>query len=103
MVGKTRILTANAIINKLNKAYPGINAVPIEEFGEGYTDGVWIKGSEDGLVDRDATPLFDYYADYSSYDSKYDIGIVYHLARWAERNGWYFEWYDAGTIMMFEN
>ena len=99
--GKIRVLPRERVIGRLNREYPGLDAVPVEEFSSDYSDGIWIKGSESGLVDRNGTPLFDYYQ--QDGDSKlYNMGIVAHLERWAQRNGWYFEWYDAGTVMMFE-
>lgn len=99
--GKLRILPRERVIGRLNREYPGLDAVPVEDFGEGYTDGIWIKGTEKGLVDRKGTPLFEYY-EQDGTSTLYTMGIVKHLESWAQRNGWYFEWYDAGTIMMFE-
>ena len=53
------------------------------EFGTG-GDGIWISG--------ESTPdLFDYWA----------FGIDAKLEKFVDDNGWYFEWYDAGTVMAY--
>ena len=53
------------------------------EFGTG-GDGIWISA-------EDTPSLFDYWA----------FGIDSKLEEFVNKNGWYFEWYDAGTMMAY--
>jgi len=59
------------------------------EFGTG-GDGIWISG-------EDTPSLFDYWSP-SWADT---FGVEPQLNAFVEENGWYFEWYDAGTIMAY--
>jgi hypothetical protein len=55
-------------------------------------NGIWISG--------ESTPeLFDYYREYWN-DT---FGVEPKLNKIAEDNGWYFEWYDPGTMMMWRD
>jgi hypothetical protein len=52
--------------------------------------GIWISG--------ESTPsLFDYYSE-RWMDT---FGVQPKLNDFVEENGWYFEWYDAGTMMVW--
>lgn len=88
--------TRDYIANKLHQKYPRMECRFTEDF-DGSEGGIWLC-AEDGIEDRKGMPLFDYWTTDSRY---YEIGVAYHLERWANRNGWYFEWYDCGTIMMW--
>ena len=66
-----------------------------EDF-DGTEGGIWICG-ECGYLNARGVPFFDYY----DTSSIYEFGVLSNLVRLAERHGWYFEWYDAGTIMAY--
>ena len=84
------------MISKLEKAYPTMNCMLTEDFN-GSKGGIWLS-AEDGITDRNGRLLFNYWTE----DSRnYQLGVVNHLERFANRNGWYFEWNDAGTIMLW--
>jgi hypothetical protein len=85
------------IMSILQDKYPSLHVSTTEDFGIS-KGGVWLCG-ECGDVDRNGDELFNYYAE--NYN-KYTFGVINHLNNWAQRNGWWFEWYDAGTIMMWE-
>jgi hypothetical protein len=61
-----------------------------KDFGIG-GEGIWISGES-------TTDLFDYYAE-MWYDT---FGVQPELNQFVEDNGWYFEWYDVGTMMIWE-
>lgn len=95
-----RVLTREEVIAKLNKSYPGMICKTTEEF-DGTPGGIWISG-ESGITDRNGFPLFNYYSqDVHQERPSYIFGVRYHLHNFLERNGWYAEWYDPGTIMLF--
>ena len=53
-------------------------------------EGIWVAA--------DYTPeLFDYW------NSKVPFGINEKLNKLIEDSGWYFEWYDPGTMMVWKN
>tara|TARA_R110000850_G_scaffold10324_8_gene37022 strand:- start:678 stop:965 length:288 start_codon:yes stop_codon:yes gene_type:complete len=84
------------MIEALQRAYPNQHIKTSEEFGDSYQGGIWLSG-EDGTVDRSGSLIFDYYAE----GSNYEFGVVKHLNAYVQRHGWYFEWYDGGTMMMW--
>tara|TARA_R110002153_G_scaffold49128_2_gene138592 strand:+ start:677 stop:955 length:279 start_codon:yes stop_codon:yes gene_type:complete len=69
-----------------------------EDF-DGSEGGIWIN-AENGSCDDNGLPYFEYYSD-AMMDDSYTMGVLTTLNEFAEKNGWYFEWYDAGTIMMY--
>jgi len=66
-----------------------------EDF-DGSEGGIWICG-ECGYLNKKGIPYFDYY----DMSSLYTFGVENKLYRLAERHGWYFDWYDGGTIMVY--
>ena len=62
-----------------------------KDFGIG-GEGIWISGESDPR-------LFDYYSE-RWIDT---FGVQPKLNDFVEGNGWYFEWYDAGTMMVWPN
>lgn len=97
-----RVLTREQLIEKLKKSYPSMSVMLTENF-DGTPGGIWLSG-ESGVVDRKGLPLFDYYSqDIYGDRPSYIFGVRYHLHNFLERNGWYAEWNDPGTIMLWEN
>jgi len=94
----SRVISREALVSKLEKSYPKMNVRVTEDFfcaGDCNT-GIWLCG-EDDIVDKKGSQIFSYYND----STKYKFGVINHLVRFLERNGWYPEWYDAGTIMLY--
>ena len=60
-----------------------------EEFNEG-VGGLWISAEH---VDN----FFNYHSE-ELYET---FGVDPELNEFVEENGWYFEWYDPGTIMLW--
>jgi hypothetical protein len=84
--------------NKLKEKYPKLKVRTTEEF-DGGKGGLWVSG-EDGIEAKDGFSLFDYYAeDYK--EVRYIFGVHKEIGDYLEANGWYAEWYDAGTIMIY--
>ena len=59
---------------------PKLKPVPSEKFGDEYENGIWFKSEYD-----EENPLFE------------------KLEKILEKNGWYFEPYDSGTMLAFQN
>lgn len=91
-----KVLDRATLISKLKKAYPNMYVKPSEEFN-GNGGGIWI-GAE-GVYDRNGDDVFNYWTENHT---KYDLGVIKHFGNFIERNGWYAEWYDCGTIFLYE-
>lgn len=87
------------MMDALQKAYPEQHIKKASDFSEKYkgSTGIWMS-AEDGTEDRKGNQIFDYYDDSDSRT----FGVINHLNAFVERHGWYFEWYDAGTMMLWE-
>jgi len=92
-------ITRERLIAKLEKAYPNMFLRPTEEFN-GSEGGIWTSG-EDSPEDRSGLPLFNYWTTDMKEDY-YIFGVRVHFHNFLERNGWYAEWHDAGTMMIWE-
>ena len=60
-----------------------------QDFGLG-GEGIWVSGESQPT-------LFDYYSE----RWMNTFGVQPKLNQFVEKNGWYFEWYDAGTMMVW--
>ena len=60
--------------------------------------GIWTSG-ENGYEDEKGNLLFDYYEEFGS---NWVFGVNKDFSDWLEKRGWFCEWYDAGTIMIWE-
>ena len=60
-----------------------------QEFGTG-GEGIWISG-------EDTSELFNYW--HEGWGNTF--GVEPKLDAFVQKNGWYFEWYDAGTMMAY--
>lgn len=85
------------MMDALKRAYPNQHMRVGEDFNSDSEGSIWMS-AEDGTVDRKGIEIFDYYGPHSLYE----LGVVKHLNAYVERHGWYFEWYDAGTIFLWE-
>ena len=92
---KQNVATREEMLAKINKAYPKLFTKTTEEF-DGGKGGIWSSG-ESGVTAKDGYRLFNYYAE----GNKYDIGVHNEIGKLLEKNGWYAEWYDCGTIMFW--
>ena len=81
------------VITKLNKQFPGCNAVPSEEF-DGSDGGIWFRNSE-GCYLSDEMPMFDIYLHTDSFGTHPDFEAA------LEKMGFFSEAYDSGTLMAY--
>lgn len=86
------------LMEVLQTKYPKMFLRTTEQFSnEG--NGIWTSG-EDSPVNAKGLPLFSYYNE--NYEM-YDLGVETEFSRFLDSVGWYCEWYDAGTIMIYPN
>ncbi len=87
------------LINKINRLIPIANATPLSEFYDDDSIGIWIRGSEYSYKDR---LLFEYYLAYEEGFNESDC-VHPELLKIVEDAGWFWEPYDAGTLMLYPN
>ena len=88
--------TRDQVTELLEKKYPKMFLRTTEEFN-GAEGGIWTSG-EDHLSAWDGKPLFDYY---HMDVTRYSLGVHKEIGELLEKQGWYAEWYDAGTVMLW--
>jgi len=93
-------MNRDELITELRRRYPNKMFRTTEEFN-GTEGGIWTSGEDDGTL-HSGLPLFNYYSQDGGSKS-YTFGIRNALYSWLEDNGWYCEWYDAGTVMIWED
>jgi len=99
---KQRIETTEEMMEYLRKC--GCKVCGTAEDFHGHktmSEGIWIAA--DDSFDDNGFPLFDYYADGFRRFEYYDMGIEKTLVEVVGRKGWYFEWHDAGTMMLYKD
>ena len=84
------------LMDALEKKY-NLDPRTTEEF-DGSGGGIWLSG-EDGNLASDGIELFDSYAGgRPPYD---DFGVHTEFNDFIEQYGFFAEWYDAGTLMLY--
>jgi len=91
-----RIMKEKTLINKINKIYPGVKAVPLAEFyGDKNEEGIWLKGSEGNTINGE--PVYDYW--HTGWANTFGVNPKFDA--FMEKHGWHCECYDAGTLMAY--
>jgi len=67
-----------------------------EQF-DGTLGGIWV--SAENCETLDGLDIFDYYAE----SSLYEIGVLNKFVKELDKLGWYCEYYDPGTVMIWED
>lgn len=67
---------------------------PTEEF-DGAQGGIWVSGENGEALG--GKRIYDYYAS----GSAYELGVLKKYEQAINKLGWYSEWYDAGTVMIW--
>jgi hypothetical protein len=96
----TKVIRRESLMAKLEKKYPKMFLRTTEEF-DGGSGGIWTS-AENIVLDNSRMPLFNYYADDYN-EVSYIMGVRKSLHDFLEKNGWYCEFYDAGTVMIYPN
>ena len=92
------VATRNEMIAKINQKYPKLLTRTTEEFN-GSPGGIWSSG-ESSIEASDGFQLFNYYAE-DCKEKRYVFGVHKEIGNLLEKNGWFAEWYDCGTIMFY--
>lgn len=87
------------LILVLRDKFPSIKARTTEEF-DGEHGGIWVTGDY-GVKNSKGKKLFDYYSQDHSQKS-HNGGVRVDLHNFLDNYGWYGQWSDAGTIMLWK-
>jgi hypothetical protein len=72
-----------------------IKTVRESEDFNGQTEGIWLAA--DNEEELSGNKIFDYY----NRSTKYTNGVLKQFRTAIEKTGWWFEWNDPGTIMIW--
>lgn len=75
------------VIKAINKAYPELKLDTTEAFN-GISEGIWVRGTEDGLRAKDSFNLFDYYVEGLA-ERRYTFGVHNEIMSIVEDMGWF--------------
>jgi hypothetical protein len=84
----------------LRAKYPKMFLRTTEEF-DGSNGGIWTSG-EDGIEAKDGFSLFNYYNE-DFKEIRYVLGVHREIGDFLSEHGWFAEWHDAGTIMLWQD
>jgi len=93
------MLNRDQLIELLEKKYSKLKPRTTEEF-DGSPDGIWIAGDDSSITAKDGKRLFDYHTQDRT-ELKYIMGVHKEFNQVLANAGWYGEWYDAGTLMVW--
>jgi len=92
-------MNRDALITALEEKIPNHTFRPSEDF-DGTEGAVWTSGEDEATFK--GREVFDYYSQDGG-SKQYTFGVLNSIHRFLEKHGWYCEWYDPGTVMIFES
>lgn len=95
------VLTRDELTAELKEMFPNMLLRTTEEFNS-IGGGVWTSGEDgiDGPI-MNHLPLFDYYTQDGG-SNFYSFGVNNTFYEFLEERGWYAEFNDPGTVMLWE-
>ncbi len=93
-------MNRDELLAALEEKYPKHWFRTSEEFN-GAKGGIWTS-AEDKEQLHSGLPLFDYYSQDDGGGSSYSLGVNIHLVKWLDKKGWYCEFNDPGTVMIWK-
>ena len=91
-VNEAKSLDRDTMIEWLEKYMKFVRTT--EEF-DGSTGGIWVSGENMDVFK--GKRIYDYYND----SKAYELGVLAAWEKELDKRGWYSEWYDAGTVMIW--
>lgn len=73
----------------------GFKTVRTTEEFNGNVGGIWVSGENGETLG--GKKIYNYYGE----GSAYELGVLKKFEQQIQKNGWYSEWYDAGTVMIW--
>ena len=95
-INEAKTLTRDELIKILKDKYSLHFTKTSEEF-DGEEGGIWIGGSEGKVMPDGKTEMFNYYHG----GSKFPQGINKDFANFLDKRGWYGQFADPGTVLLW--
>ena len=95
-VNEAKTLTRDEMMATMRNKY-GLSFVKTTEEFDGEEGGIWLGGSDGKLMPNAKDDMFNYYHG----GSKYPQGVHKDLAKFLDKCGWYGQFYDPGTVMLW--
>lgn len=95
-VTEAKTLDRDDMMVHLEDKYKFGSVRPTEEF-DGAQGGIWVSGENGETLG--GKRIYDYYAS----GAAYELGVLKKYEQAINKLGWYSEWYDAGTVMIWPN
>jgi hypothetical protein len=95
-VTEAKTLGLDDMMIHLEDKYNFSSVRPSEEFN-GSQGGIWVSGENGETLG--GKRIYDYYAS----GAAYELGVLKKYEQAINKLGWYSEWYDAGTVMIWPN
>jgi hypothetical protein len=92
-VNESKTLDRDEMMAHLDAKY-GFRARTTEEFNNN-SGGIWVSG--EGSPSLGGKKIYNYYANTKGYE----FGVLNRYEEAINKLGWYSEWYDAGTVMIW--
>ena len=96
-INEAKTLSREELMDLLENKYK-IKTVRTSEEFNGQTEGIWVAG--DNEEELSGNRIFYYY---NNSTAKYANGILKQVKTAVEKTGWWFEWQDPGTIIIWPN
>ena len=96
VVNEAKTLTRDELIKILKDKYSLHFTKTSEEF-DGEEGGIWLGGSEGKVMPDGKTEMFNYYHG----GSKFPQGINKDFANFLDKRGWYGQFADPGTVLLW--
>ena len=97
-----RNLSREDLVSEIKAEYNVSFIKTTEEFGTN-PGGLWMSAEDPRQVGKNDFPLFDYYSDeFDPKEKTYTMGVLKEFEKFLADRGWYAEFYDGGTVMLWE-
>ena len=87
----------NALISRLKKKFTIDSEIQPSEKFDGRKNAIWMSGEGNDYIKDSVIPMFNYYNESDDYES----GVHSDVVDFLDDNGWFAEWVDGGTIMIY--
>ena len=95
-INEAKTLTRDDMMATMRNKY-GLSFVRTTEEFDGEEGGIWLGGSDGKLMPNAKDEMFNY----NHGGSKYPQGVHKDLAKFLDKCGWYGQFADPGTIMLW--
>jgi hypothetical protein len=92
-INEAKTLDRDDMMTYLEDKY-GFRARTTEEF-DNSTGGIWVSGEDGQSIG--GKRIYSYYSE----GKAYEFGVLVRYEKAINKLGWYSEWYDAGTVMIW--